>query len=236
MTVSEFKKWTEKEHETWRKLYSRLDRCRERQAVPEFAEGLKVLGIGPDAIPNMEQVNQKLASISGWRGVPVTGFVEVADFFAGLTRKEFPIGNFIRDDMDLSYTPAPDVFHDLYGHLPLFVDRAYGDFCQKFGEVACRYAGNEEVLKQFDRLFWFGVEFPLLRTAEGVRIFGGGILSSLGESDYSLSDKPKVESFDVERIRHQDFHIDVFQDTLFLLDSKEQLFSCLRAFEAGITA
>jgi phenylalanine-4-hydroxylase len=222
------------EHDTWRRLFARLDPCRESQAHPKFTEGLAVLGIDGAAIPNLDVVNGRLFAATGWRGVVVAGLEDGPSFFAMLARREFPIGNFIRDARDLSYTPEPDVFHDLYGHLPLLVDGKYADFCQEFGEAASRHADDPARLRQFERLFWFGVEFPLVETEAGRRIFGGGILSSFGESNYALSAEPEVRPFDVEAIRHQEFRIDEMQPRLFVLDRPETLFGCLGAFEAGL--
>jgi phenylalanine-4-hydroxylase len=173
--------------------------------------------------------------LTGWRGVPVVGLEDGASFFAMLARREFPVGNFIRDERDLSYTPAPDVFHDLYGHLPLLADAAYADFCWRFGVSAMRFGDTPERLLAYERLFWFGVEFPLIESAEGRRIFGGGILSSSGESDYALGPEPEVLPFDLGIIRRQAYRIDLMQTRLFVLDRPETLYGCLPAFEQGFT-
>lgn len=220
------------EHETWRRLYGRLDHCRAEQAHPLFAAGLDALGIGGSRIPALEDVNARLMMRTGWRGVEVSGLEDGRSFFAMLSRREFPIGNFIRDAKDLSYTPAPDVFHDMYGHLPFFADRSYADFCQRFGATATRASTTPGRLRQFERLFWFGVEFPLVETSRGRRIFGGGILSSLGESNYSLSDEPEVLPFDLEVILQQEYRIDEMQRRLFVLDRPETLYGCLEAAAA----
>jgi phenylalanine-4-hydroxylase len=222
--------FTPEEHETWRRLYDRLTACRATQAHPLFVQGLQALGIGGDAIASLDAVNQRLGRRTGFRGVAVKGLEGPREFFAGLARREFPVGDFIRDAKDLSYTPAPDVFHDLYGHLPLLADAAYADFCQRFGVLASAAADDPERLREFERLFWFGVEFPLVETAAGRRIFGGGILSSAGESSYALSEAPEVLPFDVEAIRRQEFRIDVMQARLFVLREPAQLYACLDEF------
>jgi len=222
------------EHDTWRRLYARLDHCRAHQAHPLFAAGLDALGIAADAIPSLAAVNARLEALTGWRGVPVAGLEDGRSFFALLARREFPIGEFIRDAKDLSYTPAPDVFHDLYGHLPLLADPGYADFCHRFGVVASAHATDPQRLLEFERLFWFGVEFPLVETAAGRRIFGGGILSSFGESNYCLSPEPDVRPFDLEAIRRQDYRIDQMQTRLFVLDRPETLYACLDPFVARL--
>ena len=219
--------WTEEDHATWRELYQGTAHCRAHQAHPLFVEGLEKLAITPDKIPNVDEVNARLGDLTGFKGVFEQGFVEPKDFFVGLSQRQFPIGNFIRESKDLSYTPAPDVFHDLYGHMPFFIDPDYADYCARFGDLASKYGDDPEKLVQFDRLFWFSIEFPLITTDQGRRIFGGGILSSAGESNYALSDQPEVRPFDVNTIRHNAFKIDEYQKILYLLDSPAQLYGCL---------
>jgi len=221
------------EHDTWRRLYARLDHCRREQAHPLFAAGLDALGIHGDAIPALADVNRRLTALTGWRGVEVAGLEDGKSFFALLARREFPIGAFIRDAKDLSYTPAPDVFHDMYGHLPLLADRDYAAFCERFGVFASAYATSPERLREMERLFWFGVEFPLVETARGRRIFGGGILSSFGESSFSLSSEPEVLPFDVGAIMRQEYRIDEMQRRLFVLDQPATLYRCLDVVAAA---
>ena len=226
------KAFSEAEHDTWRRLYARLDHCRRAQAHPAFAEGLRALGITDDRIPELADVNRRLSALTGWSGVEVAGLEDGRSFFGMLSRRQFPIGAFIRDAKDLSYTPAPDVFHDMYGHLPLLADADYAFFCQRFGRVATAYATTPERLREMERVFWFGVEFPLVETPAGRRIFGGGILSSYGESNFALSGEPEVLPFDVAFIRLQEYRIDEMQRRLFVIDRPDTLYGCLAAFEA----
>jgi phenylalanine-4-hydroxylase len=217
--------WSATDHATWRRLYQRQDKCRAELAHPLFVQGLHALGIEGDAIPDLNKVNALLMRQTGWQGVFVEGLEGPARFFALLAERKFPVGSFIRDASDLNYTPAPDVFHDLYGHLPFFIDQEYGDFCERFGNVGM--IANPTEMRELERLFWFGVEFPLVKTAAGRRIFGGGILSSYSESIYSMSSEPEVRAFDVDEIRHREFKIDVMQTTLYELNSPSQLYDSL---------
>lgn len=228
------KTFSQAEHETWRRLHARLAECRATMAHPLFVRGLDLLGIDGEQIPELDHVNARLEALTGWRGVEVRGLEDGRSFFSLLARRRFPIGNFIRDARDLSYTPAPDVFHDLYGHLPFFADGDYAAFCQRFGTLATQHATTPARLVQFERLFWFGVEFPLVETSAGRRIFGGGILSSLSESAYSLSPEPEVLPFDIEQIRRQDYRIDEIQRRLFVLDEPISLYRCLDAFVSAL--
>jgi len=229
-----FKKFSPAEHETWRRLFDAQTPKRRDQVVDLFSVGLTALGLGPKGIPDLDEVNRRLERQTGFRGVPVTGLEDPGSFFRLLANREFPVGNFIRDPVDLAYTPAPDVFHDLYGHLPFLADRPYADFCESIGRLALKYLDSPSALEQFDRLFWFTIEFGLVRTHAGVKIFGAGIASSNAECAYALGPAPEVVPFDVNQIRSQDFRINEFQKRLFLLESPKQLFDCLPEFEDGL--
>ncbi len=212
---------------TWKTILKKHETTRENQVVELFHRGLEKLAIHAAQIPNLSEVNSKLEALTGFRGVFVDGLEDTNSFFRMLSRRQFPIGNFIRDRQDLSYTPAPDIVHDLYGHLPFFVDKDYADFCQKFGELACKFLDRKDLLRQFERFFWFTIEFGLIKTEKGIRVFGAGIASSTGECEYALSGKPEIIPFAVDVIRKQEFRIDEMQKKLFLLDSPEQLYKSL---------
>lgn len=228
------KKFSPVEQATWRKLFKIQTPKRELQKHGVFLNGLDILKITEEEVPNLDFVNKELLRLTGFQGVPVEGLETPRDFFAMLAERKFPVGNFIRSNDDLSYTPAPDVFHDLYGHIPFLTNLEYANFCYGFGKRAMRYAQRPDILNQFDRLFWFAVEFPLIKTSKGDRIFGSGIASSFIECEFALSRKPKVEPFDVNIIRQTSFRIDTLQERLFILENTEQLYSCLDAFENGI--
>jgi phenylalanine-4-hydroxylase len=227
----DFRDFTPEEHLTWRMLYNHQAVKRDRQLIGIFSEGLRTLGMTAERVPPLDDVNARLRKATGFEGVPVEGLEEDASFFEMLESRLFPIGNFIRDRRDLSYTPAPDVFHDLYGHLPFLADPEYADFCAELGRVATRHRDRPEMLTQFSRLFWFTIEFGLVNTPEGRRIFGAGIASSIGECEYALSSEPKVKPFDIDQIRNQVFKIDEFQQELYLIDTPRQLYECLPEFE-----
>lgn len=199
-----------------------------------FEKGLKALDMDVDSIPNLDEVNKKLKSLTGWEGVLVEGLEGGETFYEMLKHRQFPIGNFIRDKKDLNYTPEPDIMHDFYGHIPFFVDKTYADFCQKFGEVAMKYFDQPEKFRQFERVFWFTIEFGLVKTSTGTRIFGAGIASSIGECVYALSGDPEVIPFDVDVVRNQEFRIDEMQKRLFLLENPEQLYKSLNRLEESV--
>lgn len=231
MQTEFFASFDQTAHATWGALFQGTARSRADQAHPLFVRGLEKLGMDGRGIPDLATLNGRLMALTGWQMVPVEGLEGPREFFRELHEQKFPVGNFIRSAQDLAYTPAPDVFHDVYGHIPFIADRDYAAFCQEFGTRALPYLDAPELLRQFERLFWFGVEFPLIETALGRRIFGGGILSSSKECDYCLSPQPEVRPFDVEAIRSQEYRIDQIQPLLFSLASPEQLYGSLEGFD-----
>lgn len=172
--------------------------------------------------------------MTGWEGVYVEGFENGESFYRLLSEKKFPIGNFIRDQQDLNYTPEPDVVHDFYGHIPFYADAEYADFNQRFGATAIQYVSQPEKFRQFERFFWFTCEFGLIETEQGRKIFGAGIASSIGECEYALSSKPEILPFDVDVIRRQEFRIDEMQKRLFILKNTKQLYDSLKELESHV--
>lgn len=229
-----WRKFTPDEHETWNLMFRRQVEKRDEQIHPLFSQGIGLLGLRDGGVPEIEEVNKRLRALTGFEGVPVEGLEEDYSFYHMLAEGLFPIGNFIRDRKDVSYTPAPDVFHDLYGHLPFLADRDYADFCRELGKRAVAYPRLPGALTQFARLFWFAIEFSVIRTPAGRRIFGAGIASSHGECAYALSDKPTVIPFSVESVRRQDFRVDRFQDRIFEIGSLAELYGCLPEFERAV--
>ena len=223
--------FNEEEHGTWADIIAIHRARRAHQLHPMFMRGLHALDMDTDRIPSLDEVNTKLNFLTGWKGVFVKGLEDAEGFYRLLHDKKFPIGNFVRNRKDLNYAPAPDVVHDLYGHIPLLADEAYADYCQKYGELACQFLGDAKRLRKLERYFWFTNEFALVQTSRGRRIFGAGIASSVGECEYALSAVPEVLPFDVQTICAQEFRIDQMQPRLFLLESVEQLYASFPKLE-----
>lgn len=228
-SLSEPRVFTEEEHSVWGEILRAHRPNRDRQLHPIFMEGLASLEMDSDRIPDLERVNRRLEELTGWRGVFVKGFEDPRSFYPLLAERRFPIGHFVRSRNDLSYTPEPDIVHDFYGHLPFLADPAYAEFCQALGALACEHIRDPERFREFERVFWYGVEFPLIKTPHGVRIFGAGIASSVGECAYALGTEPVVDPFDVDVVRRTEFRIDEMQKRIFLLESPEQLYRSLSA-------
>jgi phenylalanine-4-hydroxylase len=223
-----WREYTEEEHATWRLLFERQQRLLVDRACREFLEGLSALGIAAGGIPDFRQLSEVLDAATGWRIVAVPGLVPDDVFFAFLARRRFPSTCFIRRRDQLDYLQEPDVFHDVCGHVPLLINPVFADYMQAYGQGGLK-ALSLGHLEQLARLYWYTVEFGLIDTPEGLRIYGSGILSSAGESVYCLDDpRPNRIRFDLRRVMRTRYRIDDFQQTYFVIDDFQQLFDATR--------
>lgn len=214
--------YTRAEQALWRRLYARQMKFLPGRAAPDYLRHLAALDAG-EAIPDFEAVSRRLRRASGWELVAVPGLIPDLAFFEHLANRRFPVTVWLRRPEEFDYIVEPDVFHDFFGHVPLLFDAAYADYMQAYGKGGLK-AARLDALAMLARLYWYTVEFGLLRTAEGMRIFGAGILSSGGEVVHSLeSPKPRRLAFDLERILRTEYRIDRFQDTYFVIESFERL-------------
>jgi phenylalanine-4-hydroxylase len=220
--------YSEQEHATWRLLFERQQNLLVGRACREYLEGLGTLGVAADGIPDFRRLSDILDRATGWRIVAVPGLVPDDVFFAFLARRHFPSTCFIRRRDQLDYLQEPDVFHDICGHVPLLMNPVFADYLQAYGEGGLKALGLGH-LQHLARLYWYTVEFGLIATPEGLRIYGSGILSSAGESVYCLDDRrPRRIMFDLRRIMRTRYRIDHFQEIYFVIDDFEQLFEATR--------
>ncbi|MAS86637.1 MAG: phenylalanine 4-monooxygenase [Micavibrio sp.] len=216
--------YTAEEHQTWKRLYERQRALLPGRACDELIQGMDDLDIGAEGIPNFDDLNEKLSKTTGWEVVAVPGLIPDEPFFELLSRKKFPAGNFIRKPHQLDYIEEPDVFHDVFGHVPLLNNQVYADHMQAYGFGGLR-AKDHGTVKNLARLYWYTIEFGLMNTKNGLRIYGAGIVSSPGETIFALDDpSPNRLQFDVMRIMQTDYIIDDYQQIYFALDSFEQLY------------
>ena len=212
------------EHSIWRTLFTRQRALLEQYAAPEVAAGLSGLGIEVDHIPRFSAVNALLGPATGWRIVAVPGLIPEEHFFAHLAARSFPVSVWIREPHELDYLSEPDLFHDFFGHVPLLANPVFARFMQAYG-AAGQKARAHHAVHLLARVYWYTVEFGLLRTDAGLRAYGAGILSSKGETPYAVgSPEPNRIAFDLERVMSTDYRIDSFQRMYFVIDSFEQLF------------
>ncbi|WP_427450428.1 phenylalanine 4-monooxygenase [Litorimonas sp. WD9-15] len=216
--------YTAEEHEVWDILYHRQIEILADRAAPVFLDGLKRLELSRSGIPDLARLNKALKALTGWEVVMVPHLVPDEVFFDHLANRRFPAGRFIRKRSQLDYLQEPDVFHDIFGHVPMLAYPVFADYMQAYGQGGLR-AAKLGRLKNLARLYWYTVEFGLIQTEAGLRIYGAGIVSSAGESRYALEDeKPNRIGFDLERVMRTNYEIDDFQKSYFVIESYEQLF------------
>lgn len=238
--------YTEENHEAWRRLYSRMSSRWDQYANRHYLEGLHSLGLHPDRIPRLDEVNRLLKPLTGFQAKAVSGYVPAFIFFDCLRNREFPTTVTIRRSDQLDYLPEPDIFHDIAGHVPMHTDRHFAEALVRFGECAHTAAGLVDeirdpaervhtltsIIKAMARFFWFTIEFGLMRSDKGLRVYGSGLLSSYGEIQHAIK-SPDVQRYPIqlEWAVNQAFEIDHYQPLLFVVDSFDHLFSLVDRLE-----
>lgn len=241
--------YSEENHEAWRQLYNRMLPRWEKYANEHFLKGIANLCLSPDRVPLLEDVNQFLCPLTGFRAKPVSGYVPAFLFFDCLRNRDFPTTITIRKLQSLDYLPEPDIFHDIAGHVPMHTDKAFADTLVRFGD--CAHTAAEivsgikdetekvrrltSIIKAMARFFWFTIEFGLMRSTENpqqLKVYGSGLLSSYGEIEHCI-ESPDVQRFPVqlEWVINQYFEIDHYQPLLFVVDSFDHLFSLVGELE-----
>jgi phenylalanine-4-hydroxylase len=223
----DWSQYTEAEHALWRKLYQRQIALMPQYAAKRVLDSLDELDFS-QAIPNLEKVSNKLHAATGWRIVAVPGFIPDAAFFAHLAERRFPVTIWLRKPEEIDYLVEPDIFHDFFGHVPLLFDPVFADFLQLYG-IKGQEAERLGMTQYLARLYWYTVEFGLIREGGRMKAYGAGILSSFAETSFCIDDKsPNRIEFDLERVMNTLYRIDDFQETYFVLESFADLFAALK--------
>jgi len=211
------------EHATWKTLFERQTKLLPGRACDEFVQGMCDLPIGPQQIPDFRRLSDVLMKRTGWQVVAVPGLVPDEVFFEHLANRRFPAGHFIRKPHELDYLEEPDVFHDVFGHVPMLMNPVIADYIQAYGEGGLRAQGLGK-LAHLARVYWYTVEFGLLQQSDGLRIYGAGIASSYTESVFALDDpSPNRVRFDLERVMRTHYRIDDFQESYFVIGNLDEL-------------
>jgi phenylalanine-4-hydroxylase len=218
-----WKAYTPEEHDRWNRLAARMLEILPGRASDEYLAALRRLPLVSDGVPDLERLSDILEKLTGWRVVAVPGLVPDAVFFDHLANRRFPAGTFLRTEAEFDYIEEPDIFHDVFGHVPLLANRPYAEFMEAYGRGGAR-AMAMEALPCLARLYWYTIEFGLIREGDGLRIFGAGIMSSPRETVFALEDpSPNRIAFDLERVMGTAYRIDDFQQTYFVIDSFQSL-------------
>ena len=234
LSTQNYGAYTPEEHAVWAELVHRRTPQIQEYACAEYLEGYEIIDIREDRIPNLAEISSRLRPRTAWSTTPVTGFLPARAFFEMLSLRHFPSTTWLRKRDSLEYTPEPDIFHDVFGHVPMHAHKVFADFLQYYGQL-CLAAEDEHVLEKLGRLFWYSVEFGLIRQNGKLKIFGSGVISSHGESTSVIEGKIKVEPFDLDRVLATPVTVDEIHDVLFAIDSFDQMYEALMETERRLT-
>ncbi len=228
------------EHAIWAELVSRRMPELREHACQEYLDGFEVVGLREDLIPNLAEVNRRLEPRTRWNATPVSGFLPADAFFEMLAARRFPTTTWLRSRQSLEYTPEPDIFHDCFGHVPMHAHPVFADFLQQYGKVCAGIgvddcAAGNEALERMGRLFWFTVEFGVIRQGGRIKLYGSGLISSHGESNYVLQSEkgggPDIRDFNLDQVMDQEFLVSEMQKVLYAVESFDQIYEAAQEAE-----
>lgn len=228
----EYEAYTKEDFNVWKILFERQMPNLPKAASKAYLEGVEAVKFSADKIANFEELNEVLAKTTGWAVHVVPGLIDDDLFFGLLNNRRFPSSTWLRKMEQLNYLEEPDMFHDAFAHMPLLTNQHYVDFLEELSGIALKHIDNPWAIQLLSRIYWFTIEFGLIKEDGELKIYGAGILSSAGETKFSLSDEPAHYSYDVRRIMNQEYWKDHFQDKYFVIESYEQLFESLPEIEA----
>lgn len=218
-----YSEYTEEENQVWHDLMARQTPVLQGRACNEYLQGLELLNLNQDKIPQCPDVSKSLRKATGWALEPVAALIPFATFFGLLANKKFPAATFIRRREELDYLQEPDIFHEIFGHCPMLTNQACADFTHTYGKLGLNATHEEQVM--LAKLYWFTIEFGLINTKDGLRAYGGGILSSMSETKYAIDSKiPLRKPFDVMEVLRTPYRIDIIQPIYFVIDNYDVLF------------
>ncbi len=216
--------FSDEEHDVWRQLYARQEVNLPNRACKEYLDGIDVLGMPKDRIPQLKEIDKVLLDTTGWKTAAVPALIGFGKFFELLASKQFPVATFIRNKDEFDYLQEPDIFHEIFGHCPMLTNPSFAHFSHVYGQLGLAASKEERVF--LARMYWFTVEFGLMKsksTANEFEIYGGGILSSPGETMYSLSNKPEHHEFDLLNVLRTPYRIDIMQPIYYIIENLEFL-------------
>jgi phenylalanine-4-hydroxylase len=218
---------------TWAELVRRRMPQLARHAAEEYLEGFAIIGLREDTIPNLDEISLRLKPRTGWSTVPVTGFMPGPAFFSMLASRQFPTTTWLRSRDSLEYTPEPDIFHDVFGHVPMHAHPVFADFLADYGQL-CAGIEEESVLERIGRLFWYTVEFGLIRQHGRVKVYGSGLISSNGECTNVLEGRCQVLDFTLDAVLSAPVQVDQMHQRLFAIESFEQIYEALQTVQKAV--
>ena len=227
--------YTPEQHAVWAELVHRRMPQLEEHACKEYLDGFHQVGLREDSIPNLAEVNKRLGPRTGWNATPVSGFLPPDAFFEMLAARQFPTTTWLRKRESLEYTPEPDIFHDVFGHVPMHAHPVFADFLQQYGRVCLGLMQDKDKLERMGRLFWFTVEFGVIRQKGTIKLYGSGLISSHGESTHvinrELEGGPEIRDFDLDAVLNQEFLVSEMQKVLYAVESFDQIYEAAKEAE-----
>jgi len=227
--------YTPEQHAVWAELVSRRMPQLRRHACREYLDGFEQIGLREDTIPDLAEVNKRLGPRTRWNATPVSGFLPPDAFFEMLAARQFPTTTWLRSRDSLEYTPEPDIFHDVFGHVPMHAHPVFADFLEQYGKVCARLTDKDK-LERMGRLFWFTVEFGVIRQNGEIKLYGSGLISSHGESSYVIEGAksgggPEIRPFNLDQVLNQQFLVSEMQKVLYAVESFDQIYEAAQQAE-----
>lgn len=218
------------QHGLWAELVRRRMPQLREHACQEYLDGFQQIGLREDTIPNLAEVNRRLGPRTGWNATAVSGFLPPDAFFEMLAARQFPTTTWLRGRDSLEYTPEPDIFHDVFGHVPMHAHPVFADFLQHYGRV-CAALTDKEALERMGRLFWFTVEFGVIRQGGAIKLYGSGLISSHGESNQVIHGGPEIRPFNLDQVLDQKFLVSEMQKVLYAVESFDEIYEAAQEAE-----
>ena len=222
--------YTEEQHAVWAELVGRMMPEIEQHAAREYIEGFGIIGLQKDKLPNLEAISARLAPRTGWSSTPVSGFLPAPAFFEMLASRNFPTTTWLRSRESLEYTPEPDIFHDVFGHVPMHSHKVFADFLERYGRV-CAAISDAAVLEKLGRLFWYTVEFGVIRQHGEFKVYGSGLISSHGECRNVMAGNCAIHDFTLDEVLATKVKVDELHKLLFAVSSFDQVYEAMHEAE-----
>lgn len=235
LIAQDYAAYTPAQHAVWAELIRRVLPSLEEHAAQEYLDGFEVIGLQHDRLPDLQAVSQRLMPHTHWSSTPVSGFLPAPAFFEMLSTRRFPTTTWIRSIESLEYTPEPDIFHDVFGHVPLHAHPVFADFLEHYGRV-CAATTEESVLEKLGRIFWYTVEFGVMRQHGALKVYGSGLISSHGECQRVVRGECAIHDFSLDVVLNTPVKVDEFHQLLFAVSSFDQIYDAMREAERRLNA
>jgi phenylalanine-4-hydroxylase len=225
--------YTPEQHAVWAELVGRVLPNVEQHAAREYLDGFEIIGLQRERLPNLAEITKRLGPRTGWSSTPVSGFLPAPAFFEMLANRLFPTTTWLRSRESLEYTPEPDIFHDVFGHVPMHAHRVFGDFLEHYGRV-CAGVSDQMILEKLGRLFWYTVEFGLIRQHGEIKAYGSGVISSAGECHNVINGGCAIHDFSLDEVINTPVKVDELQKVLFAVNSFDEIYEAMHEAEQRV--